>query len=168
MGRIEVALKVLRATRTHWRLAVVSAGMACTLAFPVATASVASASIQKPSKTLPPICRYLNDQAGSAKFLLQVGNDFKARDVPGLKALFLNLVSSEEKLSTSSAVKSAPANIQAAIKTVAHSMPAIKAQIDKAGTMLQLEAVLTSMGKAPGVQGAENVLNKYADAVCGG
>ena len=58
-------------------------------------------------------------------------------------------------------------NVQAAIKTVARSMPTIKAQIGKATTISELEKVLESMGKAPGVQ-RESVLNKYAVAVCGG
>jgi hypothetical protein len=138
------------------------------MALLVAPASVATASTQKSTKPLPAICSYLDDQAGSAKFLAQVGKDIKSHNLGALKKLFIDLVNSVEKMATSSAVRSAPANVQAAVKTVAHSMPTIKADIDKATTMSQLEKVLVSMGKAPGAQAAEHVLNKYADAVCGG
>ncbi len=162
------ARRGLRATGVLRCLAAAFAGLACTLASLVAPASAASGSTHKSTKPLPAICSYLNDQAGSAKFLEQVENDMKSHNFTALKKLFVSLVNSVEKMSTSSAVRSAPANVQAAIKTVAHSMPTIKAQIGKATTMSELEKVLESMGKAPGVQSAENVLNKYAVAVCGG
>ena len=80
----------------------------------------------------------------------------------------LYLVNSVETMSTSSAARSAPAAVQAAIKTVAHSDLTIKTQIKKATTITELLKVLENMGKAPGVRGAETVLGKYADAVCGG
>jgi hypothetical protein len=161
------ARRGLRATGGRQRLRAVLAGLACTVALLVAPASVATAT-QKSTKPVPAICRYLDDQAGSAKFLAQVGKDIKSHDLGALKKLFIDLVNSVENMATSSAVRSAPASVQAAVKTVAHSMPAIKAEIDKATTMSQLEKVLVSMGKAPGVQAAEHVLNKYANAVCGG
>ncbi len=157
--------------RVPHHLGAVLLGLACTLAsvaFLVALPSVASASTQKPTKPVPAICSFLDDQAGSAQFLAQVGKDMKSHDVTALKELFLSLVNSVEKVSNSAAVRSAPASVQAAIKTVAHSMPTIKADIEKAATMSELEDVLSSMGKASGVQGAEHVLNNYANAVCGG
>jgi hypothetical protein len=156
----------LRAAGVRRRFGVVLVGLACTPALLLVQPSVASASSHKPTK--PAICSYLDDQAGSAKFLTQVGKYEKTHNFTGLKDLFLNLVNSVEKMSTSSAVRSAPANIQAAIKTVADSEPTIKAAIDKATTFPELDRVLVSMGKAPGVHSAENVLNKYANTVCGG
>jgi hypothetical protein len=80
----------------------------------------------------------------------------------------LNLVDSVETMSTSSVVRSTPADVQAAIKSVAKSDLTVKAQIEKATTILELEKVLETMGKAPGVHSAEEVINKYAVAVCGG
>ncbi len=80
----------------------------------------------------------------------------------------LYLVDSVETMSTSSAVRSTPAAVQAAIKTVAHSDLTIKTQIKKATTIAELLKVLENMGKAPGVQAAEKVLGNYAGSVCGG
>lgn len=47
------------------------------------------------------------------------------------------------------------------------SLPAIKSEVEKTTTTTQLEKVLASMGKAPGVYNAEEVLNAYAKSACG-
>src|SRR5579863_6315018 len=118
----------LRGTGVHRGLGLLRVGLACTLASLIAPTSIASASAHKSTKPVPAICSSLDDQAGSMKFLAQFENDMKSHNFTALKELILNLVNSIEKMSASSAVRSAPASVQAAIKTVAHSMPAIKTQ----------------------------------------
>jgi hypothetical protein len=150
--------------RCAYRITALVAGLACTLAYLVVPAPVALASTHKS----PAICRYLDDQVGSAKFTAAVGKDIKAKNFKALKELFLDLFNSIEKLSTTSAVRSAPADVRAAVKTIAHSVPLVKADIDKSTSIMGLLKVLESVGKTPGVHQAEDVLNNYANAVCGG
>jgi hypothetical protein len=155
-------------TLARRRLVTVIAGVGCTVASLVAPQSIASASTPQVAKPQPAICKYLDDQSGSVTFTTEFGKDIKTKNFEALQALLLNLVDSVEKMSTSGAVRSAPASVQAAIKTVAKSDLTVKSQIEKATTISGLEKILLSMGKAPGVHSAEDVLGKYADAVCGG
>ena len=144
------------------------AGLVGTAATLVGPLPIASASTPQVAKTKPAICKYLDDQAGSQTFLAAVAKDIKAKNFKALQALLLSLVDDVETMSTSSAVRSTPAAVQAAIKTVAHSDLTIKSQIEKATSITELLKVLENMGKAPGVQGAEKVIGNYADSVCGG
>jgi hypothetical protein len=150
------------------RTTTVLAALGCTAASLVGPLPIASASTPQVAKAKPAICKYLDDQSGSQKFLAAVGKDIKAHNFKAMQALLLYLVDSVETMSTSSEVRSTPAAVQAAIKTVAHSDLTIKTQIGKATTITELLKVLENMGKGPGVQGAEKVLNNYADAECGG
>jgi hypothetical protein len=150
------------------RTVTVFAGLVCTAATLVGPLPIASASTPQVAKAKPAICKYLDDQAGSKTFLTAVAKDIKAKNVKALQALLLSLVDDVETMSTSSAVRSTPAAVQAAIKTVAHSDLGIKTQIGKTTTIAELLKVLENMGKAPGVQGAEKVIGNYSDSVCGG
>jgi hypothetical protein len=120
------------------------------------------------AKPQPAICKYLDDQTGSQTFTTALGKDIKTHNFKALQAVLLDLVDSVEKMSTSSAVRSTPANVQAAIKTVAKSDLTVKAQIEKASTISELEKILGTMGSAPGVHSAEDVISKYANSACGG
>lgn len=150
------------------RTMTVLAGLVCTAATLLGPLPIASASTPQAAKAKPAICKYLDDQAGSQTFLAAMAKDIKARNFKALQALLLSLVDSVETMSTSSDVRSTPAAVQAAIKTVAHSELTIKTQIGKATTIAELLKVLENMGKAPGVRGAEKVIGNYADSVCGG
>ncbi len=146
----------------------VLAGLVWSAATLVGPLPIASATTPQVAKAKPAICKYLDDQAGSKTFTTAVGKDIKTHNFKALQALLLYLVDSVETMSTSSAVRSTPAAVQAAIKTVAHSDLTIKTQIKKATTIAELLKVLENMGKAPGVQAAEKVLGNYAGSVCGG
>jgi hypothetical protein len=150
------------------RTVTVLAGLVCTAASLIGPLPIASASTPQVAKAKPAICKYLDDQSGSQTFLTAMAKDIKAHNFKALQALLLSLVDSVETMSTSSAVRSTPTAVQAAIKTVAHSDLTIKTQIGKATTITELWKVLENMGKAPGVQAAEKVIGNYADAVCGG
>ncbi len=150
------------------RTMTVLAGLVWSAATLVGPLPIASATTPQVAKAKPAICKYLDDQSGSKTFLSAVAKDIKAHNFKALQALLLYLVDSVETMSTSSAVRSTPAAVQAAIKTVAHSDLTIKTQIKKATTIAELLKVLENMGKAPGVQAAEKVLGNYAGSVCGG
>jgi hypothetical protein len=146
----------------------VLAGLTCAVAPLVAALPTASASTPQVAKPQPAICKYLNDQAGSQTFASELGKDIKDKNFNAFQALLLSLVDGVEKMSTSRAVRSTPAAVQAAIRTVAHSDLTVKSEIEKSTTISDLERILTAMGNAPGVHSAENVINKYANQECEG
>jgi hypothetical protein len=99
------------------RTMTVLAGLVCTPATLVGPLPIASASTPQVAKAKPAICKYLDDQAGSKTFTTAVGKDIQTHNFKALQALLLYLVDSVETMSTSSAVRSTPAAVQAAIKT---------------------------------------------------
>lgn len=140
-------------------------GLVCALVLgapaPVAVAERVSAATN-------PACSVLDDRAGSAKFMAEIGADERSGNVAAMKQLFLTLASAMQKAATVGPLKSAPASVQGAAKTVAKDVPTLEKAIAKATTEPELLSALEAMGKTPGVSKAESTLNSYADSVCGG
>jgi len=124
----------------------------------------------KPVASSASVCSYLNDSAGSAKFTSEIGADEKSGNFTAMKQLFLNLASAMEKASGSgdAALRSAPANVQAAIKTIGSAVPQLKTAIGNATTESQLLLAFGAMGSTPGISSAEKTLSAYSVAHCGG
>lgn len=116
------------------------------------------------------MCSYLNDSAGSTKFTSAMVADEKSGNVAAMKQLFLNLANAIEKASASgdAALRSAPANVQAAIKTIGGAVPQLKTGIGNATTEPQLLSAFGALGSTPGIASAEMTLSKYSIAHCGG
>jgi hypothetical protein len=161
------------------RFGLVLAALACTAGFLVASASAASASHHKTAthkakpKTAPnsaSLCSYLNDSAGSAKFSAAILADEKSGNVAATKQLFLNLANAIEKAAApgDAALRSAPANVQAAIKTIGGAVPQLKTAIGNATTETQVLSAFGVLGATPGVASAEVTLSQYSIAHCGG
>jgi hypothetical protein len=161
------------------RLGLVLVGLACTAGVLVVSGSAASASQHKTAthkakpKTVPSsgsLCSYLNDSAGSAKFGAAILADEKSGNVAATKQLFLNLANAIEKAAApgDAALRSAPSNVQAAIKTIGGAIPQLKTAIGNATTETQVLSAFGVLGATPGVASAEVTLSKYTIAHCGG
>jgi hypothetical protein len=160
-------------------LGLVLAGLACAAGFLIASGSAASASHHKTAthkakpKTVPSsasLCSYLNDSAGSAKFGAAILAGEKSGNVAATKQLFLTLANAIEKSAApgDAALRSAPANVQAAIKTIGGAIPQLKTAIGNATTETQVLSAFGVLGATPGVASAEVTLSQYTIAHCGG
>jgi hypothetical protein len=154
-----------RTTGIVRRLGLLSAGLACMSGILVVSPSLASAS-SKPSAA----CSVLVNSLAGAKFQKQMATDEKSKNVAAMKQLFLNLANDMGKLSAPipAALKSTPASVQAAIKTIGSATPQLKTAIEKATTETQLIAAFGVWGRAAGVAKAETTLNNYISATCKG
>jgi len=145
------------------RLGVIVAGLACTSALFVVSPSLASASSSS-------ACSILDNSLAGAKFDAKIAADEKSHNVAAMKTLFVNLATDIEKLSSPmpAALKSTPASVQAAIKTIGGAAPKLKAALEKATTETELIAAFGVWGKAAGVAAAETTLNHYTSSACKG
>jgi len=96
--------------------------------------------------------------------------DEESKNVAGMRKLFVNLINDAEKLSTyiPTALKSAPANVKAAIKTIGREYPQLKTALGKATTESELLQAFVAFGRIPAVASAEKTLGNYVSATCKG
>jgi hypothetical protein len=129
-----------------------------------------SPSLASASSTPSAACSVLDNSLAGAKFDKQIAADEKSKNVAAMKQLFLNLANDIEKLSSPipAALKSTPASVQAAIKTIGRATPQLKTAIEKATTESQLIAAFGVWGRAAGVSKAETTLNSYISSACKG
>jgi hypothetical protein len=145
------------------RLGLALATLACTAGVIAVPPSLASAS-SKPSAA----CSILSNSLAGAKFDEQIAADERSKNVAAMKTLFVNLASDIGRLSSPmpAALKSTPASVQAAIKTIGGAAPKLKSALEKATTETELIGAFGAWGKEAGVAAAETTLNHYTSTAC--
>jgi hypothetical protein len=173
------------------RMALVAVGLVCMLSFVMMMPSTASASHHKTthhskskskSKKKPKpqhavakvtggstasLCGLLDNSAGSAKFESEIEADIESGNFAATKQLFVSLSQDMQKLAASGVFSGAPANVQAAIKTIETVVPQLNTALGNATNMQQLTAAFEAMGSTPGIAAAETTLGSYSTAHCG-
>lgn len=154
-----------RAIRMPRRLGLVLAGLACASGMLVVSPSLASASSKSSAA-----CSVLSNGVAGAKFRQQIVADEESKNVAGMRKLFVNLINDAEKLSSyiPTALKSTPANVKAAIKTIGREYPQLKTALGKATTESELLEAFVVFGRIPAVASAETTLGNYVSATCKG
>jgi len=116
------------------------------------------------------VCTFLDDQAGSSHIASAMESAIESGNFASAQSTLLNLFSliAKDAPTAEAALKSAPANVQAAFKTMISFDAQFKTAIAGATSFAGLGMALASLGQNPALQSASTTVGNYASEKCGG
>jgi hypothetical protein len=115
------------------------------------------------------VCTFLDDQAGSSHIASAMESAIESGNFASAQSTLLNLFTeiAKDAPAAESALSSAPANVQAAFKTMLSYDSQFKTAIASATSFAGLGTALASLGNNPTLQSASMTVGTYATAKCG-
>jgi hypothetical protein len=116
------------------------------------------------------VCTFLDDQAGSSHIASAMEAAIQSGNFASAQSTLLNLFSliAKDAPAAEAALQSAPANVQAAFKTMISFDAQFKTAIANATSFAGLGTALASLGENPSLRSASETVGTYATAKCGG
>jgi hypothetical protein len=171
--------------RTAQGLGVVVAGLALALA-PLSAASATShkakhhktthhskkksTKTKEASKPSSSACSFLDDQNGGAKLAATMEQAIASGNFASAKQTLLTLFDTigKDGSAAENVMRSAPANVQTAFKTMINLDSQIKTALQNSTSFQQMEQSFATIGQNPTLQSATTTVGNYADSLCGG
>jgi hypothetical protein len=115
------------------------------------------------------VCTFLDNQAGSSHLAATMESAIESGNFATAQSTLLNLFTeiAKDAPAAESALSSAPANVQAAFKTMISYDSQFKTAIASATSFAGLGMALASLGNNPTLQSASMTVGNYATAKCG-
>jgi hypothetical protein len=115
------------------------------------------------------VCTFLDDQAGSAAISSAMESAVQSGNFAAAQKTLLNLFSeiAKDAPAAETAMQSAPANVQAAFKTMISYDAQFKTAVASATSFTGLGTALASLGTNPALKSASETVGAYATAKCG-
>jgi hypothetical protein len=126
----------------------------------------------KPAKTSSAagVCSYLNNAGGSSKFASVMEAAFKSGNFVEARQSLLNLFAeiAKDVPGAEAAMKSTPADVQSAFKTMISFDAQVQTDVENATSFTQLDSALAPLGQDATLSAASTTFGNYADAKCKG
>lgn len=121
------------------------------------------------SSSAKSVCSFLDNEAGSAKIASAVESAEQSGNFASAKQTLLDLFDqiAKDAPSAEADLRSAPANVQAAFKTMISYDAQFQTALENATSFSQLGSAFASLGNNPTLQAASSTVGSYATSLCG-
>jgi hypothetical protein len=115
------------------------------------------------------VCTFLDDQAGSSHIAAAMQSAIESGNFASAQSTLLNLFTliGKDAPTAEEALSSAPANVQAAFKTMISYDAQFKTAVANATSFATLGTALASLGQNSSLQAASTTVGSYATEKCG-